>query len=386
MPTTLQEWFCLKEGRDNFKPHVIRDQNLFFCHEQQLQDEILRSIKRRYAGNEPVKMLLYGDWGVGKTHTARHICWWLNQNKNDYPAKPVVIEIGDMTAKSRFDTLVRPFLEELGLDFLIDLSRKYLQLKPNLVQALQQAGVSLYVATVISKFNMATPGITPPAVVDDAFNCLKGRKPPSAAASVGLGQQIVESNELFGVLLAIGEMYRAVNKERMIFIADEAAKLNDVEDDETTRAHWVATNRLIFDDNNNTFGFIYTLSAANDRALPSAIWHPQLQNRIGQNKYLLENLKPQDVGSFIRKLIDQFVDKAKVDQLAQDGQIPASDYDWANYPFNAEARTLFIDHYQRDQENAKPRDISEKLNELGFIALSSESRLIKPDCLSAAGM
>lgn len=386
MPTTLKEWFCLKQDRDNFKPHVVRDQNLFFCHEDQLQEEILRSIQKRFAANEPVKMLLYGDWGVGKTHTARHICWWLDQNKQNYPARPVVIEIGDMTAKSRFDVLVRPFLEELGVDFVIDLARRYLALKPNVVQSLQQAGVPLYVATVISKFNMASPGITPPPVVEDAFNCLKGRKPPAGAASVGLGQQLTESNEFYGVFLAIGEMFRAVYQERMIFIADEAAKLNDVDNDETTRAHWVATNRLIFDDNNNTFGFIYTLSAATDRALPSALWHPQLQNRIGDNKFLLKTLAPQDVGSFLRKMVDEFVDKLQVEELSQTAQLPAADYEWESYPFTAQAKADFVEHYQRDQENAKPRDISEKLNELGFVALSLKTRLITPECLTRAGM
>src|SRR5438046_2443563 len=131
MPTTLREWFCLRPRRDNFKPQVVRDRNLFFCHEDQLQEEILRSIEMRFAANEPVKMLIHGDWGVGKTHTAHHICWWLETNANDYPAKTVMIEIGDITERSRFDVLVRPFLDELGLDFLIDLAQRYLNLKTN---------------------------------------------------------------------------------------------------------------------------------------------------------------------------------------------------------------------------------------------------------------
>src|SRR5207248_251784 len=141
-----------------------------------------------------------------------------------------------------------------------------------------------------------------------------------------------------------------------------------------------------FDDNNNTFGFIYTLSAASDRALPLAVWAVQLQNRIGQNKFLLENLKPQDVGTFIRKLMDEFVDKARVEQLKDNGEIPAADYDWTNYPFTKQALADFIEHYQRDQENSKPREISDKLNELGYIALDLNTRLITPECLTKAKM
>ena len=41
----------------------------------------------RFAANEPVKMLILGDLGVGKTHAVNHICWWLNANASDFPGK-----------------------------------------------------------------------------------------------------------------------------------------------------------------------------------------------------------------------------------------------------------------------------------------------------------
>ena len=65
MPVVLHDWFCLREGRDNFKPHNVKDRSLVFCHRDLLDDEILNSIQLRFAANEPVKMLILGDWGVG---------------------------------------------------------------------------------------------------------------------------------------------------------------------------------------------------------------------------------------------------------------------------------------------------------------------------------
>src|SRR5688500_17420703 len=115
MPVLLKDWFNLKTGRDNFKPHNVNDRRLLFCHGELLHDEILRSIELRFAGNEPVKMLILGDWGVGKTHSVNHICWWLEEKKAECPAYPIVIEIGDISKNSRFDALVRPFLEKVGL-------------------------------------------------------------------------------------------------------------------------------------------------------------------------------------------------------------------------------------------------------------------------------
>src|SRR6185295_9271061 len=101
-------------------------------------------------------------------------------------------------------------------------------------KGLKTAGVNEYVANTIAKFNIAVPGEAPPPVVMDAFQILQGRKPGPGFASNSLGFQLVESKELFSVLLALGEMYRVVHSHRLVFIADEAARLDEVSNDEST--------------------------------------------------------------------------------------------------------------------------------------------------------
>jgi len=88
MAIRLHDWFCLKPERDNFKPNNLTDADLIFCHDHLVHDQIMGSLERRFAGNEPVKMLIYGDWGIGKTHTINHICKWLEKNKTDYWRSP----------------------------------------------------------------------------------------------------------------------------------------------------------------------------------------------------------------------------------------------------------------------------------------------------------
>ncbi|MGH2509277.1 MAG: hypothetical protein ACRDHZ_18000, partial [Ktedonobacteraceae bacterium] len=216
MPT-LKDWFCLFDNRDNFKLKVREDARLVLCHVDEIDNQILGSIERRFATNEPIKMLIYGDWGVGKTHAAYHIGWWLDQHKAEYPAKTIMIEVGDLERKSRFEVLVRPFLDELGVHSLIDLAGKYLRIHGNTVKALKERGISDYVASVFSKFNIAVPGETPPPVVMDAFQILQGRKPGPGFASNSLGFQLTESKDFFNVLSAIGAMYSAVNGHRLVF-------------------------------------------------------------------------------------------------------------------------------------------------------------------------
>ncbi len=384
MPT-LKEWFCLKDSRHNFKLRVREDAKLVLCHNEEIDNLIIGSIERRFAANEPIKMLIFGDWGVGKTHTAYHIGWWLEEHKAEYPAKTIMIEVGDLERKSRFDVLVRPFLEEIGIDSLIELAAEYQRMNGNTVKALRDAGVPEYIAATLSKFNLAVPGVTPPQVVTDAFQILQGRKPGAGFASSGLGFQLSESKEFFYVLYAIGEMYRSVRGHRLVFIADEAARLDEVGNDEATLAHWIAANRDIFDDKNNTFGFIYTLTGKANR-LPRAIWDPQIQNRIGQNAFELRNLARPDVEHFLQRLIDELVDKAAVTALVDGKSIDPSQYAAEAFPFTKSAHEEFIEFFQRSQENAKPRDICDRLDLLGFIAIKSNARLIDESCLRKANM
>jgi len=381
----LQNWFCLKVGRDNFKPHNVKDKNLTFCHQHLLTDEILGSIERRFAGNEPVKMLLYGDWGVGKTHAINHICWWLDEHKDDYAARTIVIEIGDITKSTRFDVIVGPFIDAIGLPELTELIHAYLKQHQNAIKALEDSGVAAPVAGALGKLLLAVPGQAPPPMVLHAVDYLKGRKLSGAAASMGFGPQLNGSGDFYNVLLGIGELYRAVRGVRLIFIADEAAKVESVDADDSARAHWVNVNKLIFDDTNNTFGFIYTISGRR-RDLPQALFEPQLQNRLGENVFEMKNLIPADVGGFLKSLAEEFVDKSAVEALVASGDIAAAEYNWNSYPFTDAGRHDFIDFFSRAQEDSKPRDISSKLNDVAFVAMKSGKRLIDPDVLRAAKM
>lgn len=384
MPIVLQDWFCLKPGRDNFKPHNVRDSSLTFCHQPLVNDEIIGSIERRFAGNEPVKMLIYGDWGVGKTHTLNHISWWLETHKGDYPAHPVLIEIGDIAKNTRFDSLVRLFLDAVGIEFLINLAHEYIKKEANLTRALENVGISPHVADAYGKLLVAAPGSTPPPLVLNAWEYLKGRK-PAAAVAMGFGQQLTGSNDLVDVLLGMGTMYKAVRNARMIFFADEAAKLEAVDADDAVRAHWENANKLIFDDKNDTFGFVYTISARR-KNLPQCLFSPQLQNRLGENTFEMKNLPPPDVEGFLRNLIDAFVDKASVERLVTSGEIDASAYRWDDYPFTTSAKAEFINFFSRSQEDSKPRDISHKLTDVAFVAARGGKRLIDEDSLRAGKM
>jgi hypothetical protein len=182
MAFTFQDWFCMKPGRNSFLPMIPGDASLIFCHDQIWGHDILASIEAAFAKDEPIKMLIYGDWGVGKTHMLYHIRWWLERHAAEYPVTPIIIEIGDLTKVSRFDEVSRPFLDKIGLDETIKLVHDYRGLRPNVPNALRDAGVSAQVAEAFSKLLLSSPGSPPAPLVSQAFEYLKGRDLGRSAA------------------------------------------------------------------------------------------------------------------------------------------------------------------------------------------------------------
>jgi hypothetical protein len=92
------------------------------------------------------------------------------------------------------------------------------------------------------------------------------------------------------------------------------------------------------------------------------------------------------VKTFVERLVNEFTDFTRVDAAVAAGTIAAADFDKAMYPFTSAAKSEFIDYWNMNQKDSKPRDISDRMNQLAFVALKKGKRLIDPDCLRAVEM
>ncbi|MER8919021.1 hypothetical protein [Mesorhizobium sp. M0802] len=383
---TVSDWFFLNPHRNNFMPSVTRDRNLFLCH-LDIQKQIQEIIERSFALKIPVKMILYGDWGVGKTHTIHHLAWWMEQNAALYPTKTYLVEVGDVTKKSRFDILIRRFLDQIGIREIIRLVHEYRQKTGvQVAKGLAECGVPKPICDVFNSFLMVAPGDTPPEAVQQAFNFLKAQD-VKGSLSLGMTGTLSESEDFYGVLVSLGELYKKVDEKQLILIADEAAKLEAVEGDDPTNSHWLSTNRMIFDDQNVHFGFIYTISSKGRKGIPPFLVDAQIENRLGKDNYIeLNPLAPADVTSFLQRLFADFLDWNRISEAVSSGTIPSGVYDQSSYPFEPSAKAAFVDYFNRTQQDSKPRDICKKLDAAAFIAFKGDKRVIDMDSLDKAGL
>jgi len=382
---TLASWFFLRAGRRSFKPDPLRDKEVMFCH-QEVQEDIQLAVERAFATDEAIKLLLWGDWGVGKTHTLRHLDYWLSLQSSEYPTLTVFAKIGDVAKTSRFSVVHKDLLDGIGLDNAIQMVHQYMQQEGNLLAGLEGIGIPAAICQAFNKLLVATPGQAPPEIVVTSWNFLRGANVGKSGTSLGLQERMLDSKDFYYTLAALGHIVGKVKRKQLVFLVDEAARLEAVGDVLEVERHWVNVNTLIFDQENRFFGFVYTVSGKSADDIPRALFEPQIENRLGNRRIELTNLPPDGVRQFIRHLAENFVDRGAL-EADTEAKIKANpEYSWDTYPFSAPAFERFVEYFQRTPENSKPRDIADRLDEAGFYAIKSDQRLITEATLSSLGL
>ena len=71
MAAPLNESFCLKDDRRNFTVNfrVNREDRAAYFGKRKINEKIIENIRERYMMGSQPKKYLYGQYGVGKTHT-----------------------------------------------------------------------------------------------------------------------------------------------------------------------------------------------------------------------------------------------------------------------------------------------------------------------------
>jgi len=382
---TLASWFHLRSGRRSFKPDPLRDRELVFCH-LDVQESIQLAVEKAFATDETIKLLLWGDWGVGKTHTLRHLDYWLSLHGEEYPTLVVFAKIGDVAKNSRFAIVHRDLLDGIGLEATIQMVHTYIQASGNLLTGLEAIGIPAAICQAFNKLLVATPGQAPPEIATTAWNYLRGANVGRTGSALGLQEQMTDSKDFYYTLAALGHIVGKVRRKQLVFLVDEAARLEAVSDALEVERHWVNINTLIFDQENRYFGFVYTVSGKSSDDIPRALFEPQIENRLGSRRVELTNLQPEGVRRFVRNIVETFVDRGDLEGSEGGALTRDVEYSWEAYPFSASAFDRFVEYFQRTPENSKPRDVADRLDEAGFYAIKAGEKLIREPTLAALGL
>src|SRR5579862_997863 len=76
---SFQEWFCLADDRKNFQIDPVRDQQHLFG-EPDWEEQINLRLRQSQLLSTPVRLVWWGQYGIGKTHRLHHTEYLVKKN------------------------------------------------------------------------------------------------------------------------------------------------------------------------------------------------------------------------------------------------------------------------------------------------------------------
>lgn len=382
--TTMSDWFCLKPGKDNFTIIPERDQGFLFGKAQwrkQIDNQLRESIVLR----EPVRLVWWGDFGIGKTQRLQYMRHVINDE--DLPFFPVPVTCRDLTTKSGFEALHYDLVNNIGFESVRSLIASYKKkLDAGDPEAVPFSDLSAVadVANAISRIGVADPK---DQLAHAAWKFLVGLELDSnelPLASV-TKPQLDSSIEFASVLRCLAWVVRVEKTRQLLFLIDQMETLTNVTNRDFENG-WVETLRAVLDI--RELGVVCTIGAVRPELLPAIMNRPEILSRFKQDNYMrLVAYEPETAREFLVDLLREWIDSEKRDALISREDLKSvSGFSAATYPFTEPAFDSFCAYLTNDPRDAKPREILERLNRVAAKTCMRGERLITKDELVQQGI
>jgi Cdc6-like AAA superfamily ATPase len=356
----MQDWFGLKEEHQDFSIETDTDAELFFARHE-LDEQLQAMLRRSFRTGNPPKLVLYGDWGVGKTHTMRHIEYVIEHN-DAFRAMVVFVELPDITSKSTFQVAHSALLDALGFDtakqWILQFQTRHPNDAQNMIRDFTRSGD---IATAFANMLAFGEGSR------IAWDWLRGIPLTAADARlVGLPPNMSQSNHFVRVLQMFGRFAQEVEDKLLVFMLDEATKLGYVTNPDAVN-HWLNAFKLLADQQTKEVGFVVSGSWVDqdDMALP--FQDQQVVTRFGDPNYIpLHRLDEQDTEEFLNALLEEWTEAAKRETILSQFQ-PEADGEpvtAATFPFTEQGLQVAVQYICRLGGYTTPRDIQTALDDL----------------------
>lgn len=390
--TSYPDWFCLKDGRENFHVDPDRDHQFLFG-KGEWKDDIDARLRRALALKEPVRLVWWGQYGIGKTHRLKFTEFWINER--ELALYPVHVECRDIEEKSKFDRLHYDLVNNLGRERMQPAVARYLHKLDSgsdVVPALEQLTSSPDIVAAVQRFGVsAGPKRTDESMQLAAWKFLTGGELDSKECSLaGVSRESIDSSvEYAGVLRIFGTVIAAETGRQIVYLIDQVEALSKIRQ-RSVEGRWVETLRAVLDVRN--VGVIMAIGAEHRfDELPSIMVAPEIVRRFTINNYLeIGAFKRDQTADFLEGLLHEWIDPDKRDKLsaAEEWAGSVSDYSPETYPLTKRAwETLcrFCSD-ELDHKTAKPSEIIETLNRITYEAYASGHRLIDDSFLKTQGI
>ncbi len=376
---TMKEWFGLTGEHRDFTIDYTEDAELFFAR-QELDDQLLALLRRSFRTDNPPKLVLYGEWGTGKTHTMRHI-QYLIETGDEFNATVVFVELPDILGKSTFQVAHGALLDALGIDKAKEWAINF--------QSTHGASAHEKIQEITQSSDIAIAFTSLPSHGDlsrIAWDWLRGLPLSAADARMaGLPPSLSQSTQFIRVLEMLGQLCKLSDDYMLVLMLDEATKLDSITNSDAN-SHWVNSFKLLADSQTKDVGFIVSGSwiHPDDMALP--LQDSQVMGRFGEHNYIrLPNLDADQTQDFISALLNALIDPAKRTELidSHGTEAEGEDIDADTFPFTKPGLDLAVQYVCRHGGYTTPREIQQTLDDLLNRAIDSGKHIVSSPYMQA---
>jgi hypothetical protein len=381
---SFQEWFCLKEGRRNFEIDPVTDQRFLFG-QSDWEREIDSRLQRAQLLGNAVRLLWWGQFGIGKTHRLHHTEFLIKSKPYGfYPRYAVATDVHEKTG---FERLHNELMGSLGRPEMLELVSAYLLRVKN-----KEAGVAtldeICSSSADAKQALRSFGGDNPNLIDPAWRFLCGFKlKAEERALAGVTKdQLDSSHDFAAVLSAFARIIQIQTKKELLFLIDEGENLLKITN-KTAEGRWQESLRAVLDIKH--LSIVVTIGAERFQDVPAIFLKADIVRRIQKDNYvLMEAYKEDDVTRFMTGLLEQLVapDRRAALEKSEGFAQKYADYKPELFPFTAGAFEKFCQNAVVDVRTAKPSEILARLNKVAADAYLLDRRLIDRNHLTEMGI
>ncbi|ACG75151.1 hypothetical protein AnaeK_3944 [Anaeromyxobacter sp. K] len=380
---SFQDWFCLREGRKNFQIDPVRDQKFLFG-QPEWEAQIDSRLKRAQLLSTPVRLLWWGQYGIGKTHRLRHTEYLVRAKLYRYTTCYVVAT--DLQEKTGFETLHFELVNSLGRERMQALVSAYLlKLRTGAagVPSLDEiCGSASDVRDALMSFGGDNKNLVLPAW---RFLCGLELKSEEQKLAGVTKERLETSHDFAAVLSALARIIQLETQTELLYLVDEAENLIKITN-KTAEARWQETLRAVLDIQH--LSIVITVGSERFQDMPKLLVLPDIVRRVQKDNYVhMEAFKQPDVEKFMRMLLEQLIDPTKREALEASGALTNTPgYKREYFPFNQGAFEKYCENAVVDPRTAKPSEILARLDKVAADAYFNDRRIIDRDHLTELGI
>jgi hypothetical protein len=343
--STVQEMYCLKEGRNNFEIYVDRDSADFYVPRCNVDiGMITRQLQNDIITERCPKRIVNGPYGAGKTHTLFAVTTALKKalSGTRYDVEVVYISAPDFPRNARFLDLYAHILATIGKPKIMELFQKLKQDFFRQKIGWKREELAAAIHEKLGQVNYDLANVISIDLPDEniAWRWLLGSATSgSEMTTLGVSSHLKEADPqmLVRILGAIGRLFGLYNDTKLILLLDECERWENLSNEALNSLN-LGFLRLA-DKSNKDVSVIWSISTeAGGWDTETTVLETPVVDRIGKrNMIKIPWLDIADAGKFMKDVIG-YVRNPKCDVSKKLTEKPPKEtVDDKSYPFSEEA-------------------------------------------------